>query len=1187
MREILLTSSVLILEVLLLRLAFRDRISRRVQYALWGLVLLRLLVPVSLPGADFSVLSAAEPVGQAVAERLEAQLAPAPSGETALPVTVLPDVTENAPAESPEAALPAAGAGAGTIAPDAGGGTAAGPARTLTAAEVLTAVWLTGAAAMAVWFLVSNLRFWRKLRRTRTPYAVDGCAHPVYLVEAGLPSPCLFGLVRPAVYLTSAAVETPERLRHVIAHETAHAHHLDPLWSLLRCVCLAVYWFDPLVWIAAYVSKADGELACDEAAIRSLGEAERIPYGRTLLALIPVRRGPGSPLLSATTMTAGKRQLTERITRIARGSQTRAAALFLVLALAALACAVTFTGAKGDGATGGGEPRPLTGDELAYFNETFFNQHGAYTIRNQFLNSLYERPEDIDLFELFYCGTGIDEIMTDEELRQVGSFDTEGGPICPVDKMSVEAINQVLLENTGLTLDETEQIGMESFQYLPEYNAYYHSHGDTNYWGDVFISAGEREGGTIRLYYWDNFARYDCDWLCLTLEVQADGRCWFVSNQPSEKPSIPTAYPETEPVLAISLAEAEPLSMEPVALTERRDDCQQVYYTLGANDRTYCLYQSTDGNIYGAEILEDTETSWRASCFLTVEYDAWEDVLDLWTFSDTLGLDGFYAAYNVAMGTQNYDYYTWDASGNLLHLLHTNSVPSSVDMDGDGQNELLWTPVAPADPDDQGTVYLVFSRDGVLYQANTKRLLAENWPEMDFWDYCTINEGRRCLTVTGSARQPGTPAGGGDLYYFTRYLYFDGENILVYQDNTTYTDHVADDINVPEAVLSAAKDAVLSDLEYWRTHTGAWSYVDGQLQQAGVPAEWDDWRITELVLTDTVPAYPELGMWVYGLRYELHTTTPENVMLAGGMYMDEDGWVGGLNTLPPVLVFHTMANSGPVLLQSSIPNDVGRSSDNPMFAGLMAQVALENGLLTPSEVRAEDLYYMFYNGQDVFLNLIGAFPVDEQNAALDAMAEYAVSVANTDDGGLLADGLQRLEEYDGLYELTEEGEAAHRRLLEIVNGGTAPAPPTEAELQAAILNHQGSILPMASDYCAEAHQVLQETSGQDAHTFHLYVYFSSYLQEDDAWVQDWYSLFPASVTFRCENGVWQPVEYWGFYGSDSYDRVDLFPDFPEDVMNALWSGGEPTEQFDELAAALRAECLAAADAYFAQHPGSS
>ena len=72
MREILLTSSVLILAVLLLRRAFRDRISRRAQYVLWALVLVRLLVPVSLPGADFSVLSAAEPVGHwdAIAQQI-------------------------------------------------------------------------------------------------------------------------------------------------------------------------------------------------------------------------------------------------------------------------------------------------------------------------------------------------------------------------------------------------------------------------------------------------------------------------------------------------------------------------------------------------------------------------------------------------------------------------------------------------------------------------------------------------------------------------------------------------------------------------------------------------------------------------------------------------------------------------------------------------------------------------------------------------------------------------------------------------------------------------------------------------------------------------------------------------------------------------------------------------------------
>lgn len=1055
MREILLTSSVLILAVLLLRLAFRDRISRRAQYALWGLVLLRLLVPVSLPGVDFSVLSAAEPVGQAVAERLEQRMV------YAMPTEVY-DYADPGQSGATEPS-PAAGNFGVTddsmdfvdrtwhsnLAPDgtmqseyySGGVIIEGNQSThyffmLPISELLTILWLAGVAGMAVWFLVTNLRFWRKLRRTRTPYAVEGCRYPVYLVAEGLPSPCLFGLVRPAIYLTPAAA-SPERLGHVLAHETAHVRHGDPLWSLLRCVCLAVYWFDPLVWAAAAVSKTDGELACDESAIRALGEDQRIPYGRTLLSLIPVRKGPGAPLLSATTMTAGKRQLKDRITRIARGNQTRAAALFLALALVAGVCAVTFTGAKAE------EVRALTGDELAYFNEEFFNQDGTYSIRNQFLNSLYEQPEDIDLFELFYCGIPDSETYngintpSDEELRLVYG-DTL--PDCARYKATTADMDGVLKEYTGLTVAETNGVGLENFTYLPDYDAYYWAHGDTNYFINVQIAAGERAGSTIRLYYEDTF--HVDGWKCVTLEAQDDGSYWFVSNLPSEKPAIPTVYPEGDPVLTIPLTDLTPYEPEAVEVTRHTGDCAERGGGYGVDSEdggqvSVYIYRSTDGNLYAAEIV-DMEIGqggrvdvWNVDCFFTFPEhntlsasDSNGYAVSVDFFKDLFGHNGLVLHYSGELDEHTsvtfHDYYYFDSNRNPVLLARVHGTePAILDLDGDGANELL------SDDDGiSGGAQLVFQRDGQLYEANLTDLLQAAWPEMAWWDYSSIDTSRRCLTIVGMVQY----ADGWTLYHFTRYLYFDGENILVYQDNTTYTDHVADNIDVPEAVLSAAKDAVLSDLEYWRTHTGAMAYVDSQWQQTGTQAEWDDWRITELVLTDTVPAYPELGLRVYGLRYELHTTTPENVMLAGGMYMDEDGWVGGLNTLPPVLVFHTIANSGPVLLQSSIPNDVGRSSDNPMFAGLMAQVALENGLLTPSEVRAEDLYYMFYNGQDVFLNLIGAFPVDEQNAALDAMAEYAVSVANTDDGGLLADGLQRLEEYDGLYELTEDGEAAHQRL---------------------------------------------------------------------------------------------------------------------------------------------------------------
>ena len=247
MKEILLTSSVLILALLLLRLLFRKTISRRVQYALWGLVALRLLVPVSLPAMEHNVLTAAEPVTARIT-------APA------LYVTPYRETIVSAPPGVFQTPAPYQAFRVDTATEDSTVTFTDGKNVThsieyksqIPLTPVLKAVWHTGMTIMAVWFLLANLRFMLRLRRSRRPYPVENCPYPVYLT-AELPSPCLFGLFHPTVYLTPAAVESPETLRHVLIHETTHARHLDPLWSLLRCVCLAVYWFDPLVWIAAIV----------------------------------------------------------------------------------------------------------------------------------------------------------------------------------------------------------------------------------------------------------------------------------------------------------------------------------------------------------------------------------------------------------------------------------------------------------------------------------------------------------------------------------------------------------------------------------------------------------------------------------------------------------------------------------------------------------------------------------------------------------------------------------------------------------------------------------------------------------------------------------------------------------------------------------------------------------------------
>ncbi len=349
MREVLLTSSALILALLVLRQVFRKRISRRVQYALWGLVLVRLLVPANLPAADFSVLSVSEPARVQMEERLEEE-----------PVYVLPVSTQEIARSSarPNVILPMEGRYSEVT--QAEGQPAVLTKYAFTLEEALGLVWAAGMGFMGLWLAVSNLRFWHMLRKKRIPMELPECRYPVYLVEEGLVSPCLFGLFRPAVYLTPAAMESGEGLRHVLAHEETHGRHWDPLWSLLRSVCLAVYWFDPLVWWAAAAAREDCELACDESALRRLGEAERIPYGQTLLRLIPLQRSAGHVMLTATTMTSDKKRMKERIMRISENRKMKAAALCAALAVTAAVCAVTFTGCSAQAAAGTASPENIS-----------------------------------------------------------------------------------------------------------------------------------------------------------------------------------------------------------------------------------------------------------------------------------------------------------------------------------------------------------------------------------------------------------------------------------------------------------------------------------------------------------------------------------------------------------------------------------------------------------------------------------------------------------------------------------------------------------------------------------------------------------------------------------------------------------------------------------------------------------
>ena len=937
MTEILITSSVLILALLVLRRVFREKISRRAQYALWLLVLARLLIPVSLPTAGFGVLSAAEPAVEAASSRLESRAV------YVLPLDRAPAAEVPAASQTQPGQVVETGDSFGYPVLSSDGETVTRYARQLTASELLRYLWYGGMALTGLWFLAGNLRFRWKLRRRRRPYPVEGCPVPVYLAEGWLASPCLVGLLRPAIYLTPAAAAAEERQRHVIAHELTHRRHLDPLWSLLRSVCLVVYWFDPLVWAAALASRTDGELACDEAVLAGLDQEERLAYGRSLLALVPVRRTGGDPFLTATTMATGKRQLKDRIGRIAQARRTTALALTLALVLAAVTCAATFTAPAG--AEDDGSDAPLTGAELTFFALEWFNS-GDPDIRNQFLTYLYDNPKDIDLFWLFYNGTGLPETITEEEIALAGA----GAKVSTLHKLSLENIDAVLTQYTGLTLAETEGIGMTKFSYQEEYEAYYHCHGDSNYLTWVDITAGRRQGDLIHLYYKNPPG--DSRWGCVTLRDLGDGNYWFVSNQPSEKPAIPTVYPAEGLELTVSLADAEvwPLEAMDAVRYSAAPEGDLDSYTVG--ERIVHLYRAAEagsGDVPAASL--SPEGAQGDDVYLACPTEWSPSDIEVDHFLDLFGYNGLVISYDDFT-----DYWAIPAEGGPILLARAPGEAAVIDLDGNGVDELAYA-------DYSGAHLWFLDAGGQLRHVDIDALLAEQWPnclETEYWR--SWDPWSRCLAVTGYVPLPGETDLAANAF---RDLYFDGENLLLYRDTRTQTDHVLEGVSAPEDVLDAAKAATLSYEEHY--------------------ADYDDWRV-ESVEGPWTMTVGNLELEVWQFKYKWHAMNPANVILAGGMYITEDGWVCPGYSGSDYLCFLLDGDGNRAELYAHIVNDCTPALDS--FFWDTARNLRAQGLLSYADLSGEELLEIMYFQPGSFLEVMVRASEAERQAAMAALTDY-------------------------------------------------------------------------------------------------------------------------------------------------------------------------------------------------------
>ncbi len=403
MAEIIVSTTVLILIVLILRRVTMGRISMEMRYALWLLVAVRLLMPVSFGNSPVSVLNlvrtdilfenvtvnragghtGANPGEDADAKKRyhAADNGAADTGMMNFGITAgaegtgktnfvkLPEtagtykgnnLVKTAASEigevDPGIVADADGIAAGktdAAVDDTAGNTGNMPADGIVTRYVFLIIWIAGMVITGGYMLIGQVRLVGHLRRIRKAVLPDRLPDvwasrlekhrmQVYTV-AGLPSPCMAGR---SIYILPELLEDREQLAHVLAHEYAHGVQKDTLWAFLRSVLCAVYWFYPFAWVTAYEAKQDSELAADERAIGLLGEPDRYAYGRTLLAFLGGGHRGSSCTGMVLTMDGSGKRIKERVFMIAGKKKKSSIAAGVVVLIMLLACGCSFTGAE-------------------------------------------------------------------------------------------------------------------------------------------------------------------------------------------------------------------------------------------------------------------------------------------------------------------------------------------------------------------------------------------------------------------------------------------------------------------------------------------------------------------------------------------------------------------------------------------------------------------------------------------------------------------------------------------------------------------------------------------------------------------------------------------------------------------------------------------------------------------------
>ena len=305
------SGAVFITAVVMIRAAAINKLPKKTFLVLWELVMVRLLIPFSIPSV-FSVYTLVT---------------------HGLSSAALPEVTTGYNMPVVEGVFAATG------------GVEQPPADILSSVSLWFIVWCAGMIPAALFFVISYLRCLMEFRTAlpvRSHYVEkwleqQTLKRPVLVRQSDrISTPLTYGIFRPVILMPKKTDwKNEKQLQYILTHEYVHIYRYDTVTKLLAACALCVHWFNPFVWVMYRLFNRDIELACDESVIRQFGEKSKSAYSLMLINMEAAKSG-----LLPFCNNFSKNAVEERITAIMKMKKT---SLFAICIAAMLIVGVTTT----------------------------------------------------------------------------------------------------------------------------------------------------------------------------------------------------------------------------------------------------------------------------------------------------------------------------------------------------------------------------------------------------------------------------------------------------------------------------------------------------------------------------------------------------------------------------------------------------------------------------------------------------------------------------------------------------------------------------------------------------------------------------------------------------------------------------------------------------------------------------